>query len=136
MSDWCARLQGEGDALAVMKDRPRDDPVRQVVASGDIGVIQQKHVLVLDGVAEGFDQGSQRQTAAARVDGDAIGLTDENAVRVAQKTREIVTLAEDRAACRACHDPAHLPGDVIQAVLYESQPNGVGGRHHGSREIR
>ena len=48
MSDWCARLQVKAEQPPVDEDRPRDHPVRQVVAARGVGIGEQEHVLVLD----------------------------------------------------------------------------------------
>ena len=70
-----------------------------------------------------------RKTAAPGVDRDPVGLGDQPAVRPAHEAGEVVGLAEDGAARGAYHHLAHLPGDVVQAVLGEGELYGVEG--HG-----
>ena len=47
------------------------------------------------------------------MDRDAIGVGDERAIGRGDETAEVMTLAEDRAACRSGHDPAHMACDLI-----------------------
>ena len=129
MSDWVRPVAGERDSPVLDEHRARDDPVRQVVAPCQPRVVEHEHVAGLDVVLEVAQHRAHRESAAAGVDRDAIGLGDQPAVRPAHEAGEVVGLTEDGAARGAHHHVAHLPGDVVQAVLGERELYGVEG--HG-----
>ena len=126
-------VAAERDAPAVDEHRARDDPVGQVVAAGLPGVVQHEDVAGLDVVFEVAQHRAHREAAPAGVDRDPVRLRDQPAVRPAHEAGEVVGLAEDGAARGAHHHLAHLPGDVVQAVLGEGELDGVEGRHVGGR---
>ena len=118
-------VAGEGHQLGPDEHRPRDHPVRQVVAARRIGIVQQEHVLGRDGVLEVAQDGAHREAAAAGMDRDAVGLADQGAARVGDEAGEIVALAEDRRARGARHHPAHLVRDVVEPVLHQRERDGI-----------
>ena len=131
MSDWWARLQAEGDPPVADEHGTRDHPVGQVVASGLPGIVEHEDVARLDVVLEVAQDRPDRESTAPGVDRDPVRLGDEPSVRPAHEAGEVVGLAEYRATRGAHHHLAHLPGDVVQAVLGEGELYGVEG--HGLR---
>ncbi len=118
-------VAGEGDQRSGREHRPRDHPVRQVIAARGVGIVQQEHVFGFDGILEVAQDGAHGEAAAAGMDGNAVGLADQDAARVGDEAGEVVALAEDRRARRARHHPAHLVRDVVQPVLHQRQGHGI-----------
>ena len=121
-------VAGEGDPPAIDEDGAGDHPVRQVVAAGLPRIVEHEDVAGLDVAFEVAQHRAHREAAAAGVDGDPVRLRDQPAVRSAYEAGEVVGLAEDGAARGAHHHVAHLPGDVVQAVLGERELDRVEGR--------
>jgi len=102
-------------------------PVGQVISIGNVRVIGEEDVAVMDVVAEGFDERPHRESAVAALDRYAVGLTDQRAFCVGDEIGEVVILAEDRAVRRAQHDLSHAPRDVVETVLGQRENDGVDG---------
>ena len=107
------------------KDRPGDDPIGEVVPTGYVGIGEKKDVVGRDVVAPAIDQGSHREPTASGVDRKPIGIGDERAVGAGDEAREVVRLAEDRAAGSSGHDPAHVLADLIQALLHQGKDDRI-----------
>ena len=122
-------VAAERDTPTADEHRARDDPVGQVVAAGLPGVVEHEDVAGLDVVGEVAQHRAHREAAPAGVDRDPVRLRDQPAVRSAHEAGEVVGLAEDGASRGAHHHLAHLPGDVVQAVLGEGELDGVEGCH-------
>ena len=118
-------VAGEGCKHAANEHRSSDHPVRQVVAAGGVGVVQQEHVFLFDRVLEIAQDGAHGEAAAAGMDRNAVGLADQRAAGIGDEAGKVVALAEDRRARRARHHPAHLVRDVIEPVLHEGQGDGM-----------
>ena len=124
-------VAGEGDQSLIGEDGACDHPVGQVVAAGQPRVVEHEDIAGLDVVFEVAQHRAHREAAAAGVDRDPVRLGDQPAVRPAHEAGEVVGLAEDGAARGAHHHVAHLPGDVVQAVLGKRELYGIEG--HGMR---
>jgi len=124
-------VAGEGDERLVREHRTRDHPVGQVIASGHIWIVQQEGVSPRHLSGEGGNESAHGEAAATRMDRDAVGLRYQRAGRVGDETGEVVRLVEDRAARGPHHHEAHLPGDVVQPVLQQSELDRVGAVHEG-----
>ena len=122
-------VAGEGDERAIDDHRPGDDPIGQMVAAGNVRIAQDEDVSFGDVAAEHFQQRSDRKASSARVDGNAIGLRYERAICIGDEAGEVVGLVEDRAARGAHHHPAHLAGDMIEAVLHQRQRDRIESAH-------
>ena len=119
-------VTGKSDEPAVDKGWLKDRPVGQMVAAGDIRVVGEKDVAVVDVVGEGLEQGAHGKAAVAALDQHTVSLADERAFGVGDEIREIVVLAEDRAVRRAQHDLAHAPRDIVETVLGQRKDDRIG----------
>ena len=120
-------VTGEADHFAANKYRARDHPVGQMVATRFPRVVQQVNIAFGQFVTEITQDGADAEPAAAGMDRNPVGLADDFACRPRDETGKIMRLAEDRATRSAYHHPAHLVGDVIEAVLGQCQDNRVEG---------
>ncbi len=112
---------------SVNPDGPADHPIRQVVAARHIRVGENEHIAGLHAPAKAAEQRPHRKSAPTGVDRDAVGVGYQGAIGRGNVATEVVRLAEDRATRGAGHHPAHVPADLIQAILHQGQDNGVEG---------
>jgi hypothetical protein len=96
-----------------------------MVAAGFPRVVQQIDIALGQLIAEIAQDGADAEPAAAGMDRDAVGLADDLAGRACDEAGKVMRLAEDRTARRAHHHPAHLVGDMIEAVLRQREDDGI-----------
>ena len=90
MSDWCARLQTKATIRPPREHRPATSQSGQVVAAGRIRIARDECVALGNAAGERRDERPHRETAAAGVDRDAVGLADQRPLPIGDEAREVV----------------------------------------------
>src|SRR5882672_7002438 len=96
-----------------------------MIATRFIGVAQDINVTIRHLVLEAVEYGSDGKTAAACVDRQSVGLRHDVALGIADKAREVVRLAKQRAACCAHHHPPHLSRNMIELFLDQGKTDRI-----------
>ena len=132
-SPWCAVVTAQPISVSVEVDRLDDEDVLQVHAPVE-GVVHDEDVTGADAVAVVPEQRVHRGRDRAEVEGDADGLGDRLAPRVAERGREVHAVADDGRVRGADDRRRHLVRDRLQRVRDDLQRHRI--RRSAAGELR